>query len=85
MEGCLRRSGPKGPKGGGFGTLRSAIRSLPPAVLYEQADPEVLFNSNGVPVCPKASGIGISSYRELGSSFIANALPFNGPRHILKT
>jgi len=32
--------------------------------LYEQATPEVLFNSNGVPVYPKASGIGYTPFRD---------------------
>jgi len=36
----------------------------PTSVLYEQAEPEVLFNSNGVPVYPKASGIGYTPYRD---------------------
>jgi hypothetical protein len=36
----------------------------PTTVLYEQAEPEVLFNANGVPVYPKASGIGYTPYRD---------------------
>jgi len=59
MQTIIQKAAPEAAARGVF------LRTVPPtSVLYEQAEPEVLFNSNGVPVYPKASGIGYTPYRD---------------------